>query len=86
MQFVLASRDGEGADSRLAVGPSSIDRIRRNDVDAANVDMPFDLQAKKHGLNAIELPALPVIHDTTICANMDFVRENEQTAVTFLKA
>ena len=61
-------------------------RIRRNDVDAANVDMPFDLQAKKHGLNAIELPDLPVIHNTTICANMDFVRENEQTAVTFLKA
>ena len=86
MQFVLASRDGEGADSRLAVGPSSIDRIRRHDVDAANVDMPFDLQAKKRGLNAIELPALPVIHNTTICANMDFVRENEETAVTFLKA
>ena len=86
VEFVLASRDGEGADSRLAVGPSSIDRIRRHDVDAANVDMPFDLQAKKRGLNAIELPALPVIHNTTICANMDFVRENEETAVTFLKA
>ncbi|HMF51069.1 MAG TPA: hypothetical protein VK603_20605, partial [Candidatus Saccharimonadales bacterium] len=55
-------------------------------VDAANVDMPFDLQAIKRGLNAIELPALPVIHNTTICANMDFVRENEQTTVTFLKA
>ena len=83
---MLATRDGEGADSRLAVGPSSIDRIRRNDVDAANVDMPFDLQAKKRGLNAIELPALPVIHNTTICANMDFVRENEELVVTFLKA
>jgi ABC-type nitrate/sulfonate/bicarbonate transport system substrate-binding protein len=86
VEFVLASRDGEGADSRLAVGPSSIDRIRRNDVDAANVDMPFDLQAKKRGLNAIELPALPVIHNTTICANMDFVRENEPTTVAFLRA
>jgi NMT1/THI5 like len=86
VQFVLASREGEGADSRLAVGPSSIDRIRRNNVDAANVDMPFDLQAKKRGLNALELPALPVIHNTTICANMDFVRDNEETALTFLKA
>ena len=83
VEFVLATRDGEGADSRLAVGPSSIDRIRRNDVDAANVDMPFDLQAKKRGLNAIELPALPVIHNTTICANMDFVRENEETRSHF---
>jgi NMT1/THI5 like len=86
VEFVLASRDGEGADSRLAVGPSSIDRICRNDVDAANVDMPFDLQAKKRGLNAIELPALPVIHNTTICVNMDFVRENEPTTLAFLKA
>jgi ABC-type nitrate/sulfonate/bicarbonate transport system substrate-binding protein len=86
VEFVLHSRDGEGADSRLAVGPSSIDRIRRNEVDAANVDMPFDLQAKKRGLNALELPALPVIHNTTICANMDFVRENEETTVAFLKA
>ena len=86
VEFVLATRDGEGADSRLAVGQSSIDRIRRGDVDAANVDMPFDLQAKKRGLNAIELPALPVIHNTTICANMDFVRENEEIVVTFLKA
>jgi ABC-type nitrate/sulfonate/bicarbonate transport system substrate-binding protein len=83
---VLHSRDGEGAGSRLAVGPASIDRIRRNDVDAANVDMPFDLQAKKRGLNAIELPALPVIHNTTVCANMDFVRNNEETTVAFLKA
>ena len=85
VQFVLASRDGEGADSRLAVGPSSIDRFAATSR-AANVDMPFDLQAKKHGLNAIELPDLPVIHNTTICANIDFVRENEETAVTFLKA
>jgi ABC-type nitrate/sulfonate/bicarbonate transport system substrate-binding protein len=86
VEFVLASRDGEGADSRLAVGPTSIDRICRKDVDAANVDIPFDLQAKKRGLNAIELPALPVIHNTTICANMDFVHENEETTVVFLKA
>ncbi len=86
VEFVLSSREGEGADSRLAVGPSSIDRICRNDVDAANVDVPFDLQAKKRGLSAIELPALPVIHNTTICANMDFVRENEEIVVTFLKA
>jgi hypothetical protein len=86
VEFVLASRDGEGAESRLAVGPTSIERIRRRDVDAANVDMPFDLQAKKRGLNAIELPALPVIHNTTICANMDFVHANEEITVTFLKA
>jgi len=86
VEFVFSSREGEGADSRLAVGPSSIDRVRRGEVDAANVDIPYDLQAKKRGLGALELPSLPVIHNTTICASMDFVRGNEETVVTYLKA
>jgi NMT1/THI5 like len=86
VEFVYSSREGEGEDSRLAVGYSSIERVRRHEVDAANVDIPFDLQAKKRGLNALELPALPVIHNTTICASMDFVRKNEETVVAFLKA
>ncbi|MGH7769682.1 MAG: ABC transporter substrate-binding protein [Candidatus Binatia bacterium] len=86
VEFVFSSREGEGADSRLAVGSSSIDRVRRGEIDAANVDIPFDLQAKKRGLNALELPSLPVIHNTTICASTDFVRANEETVVTFLKA
>jgi hypothetical protein len=86
VEFVFSSREGEGADSRLAVGASSIDRVRRGEVDAANVDIPFDLQAKKRGLGALELPSLPVIHNTTICASTDFVRANEETVVTFLKA
>jgi NMT1/THI5 like len=86
IEFVFSSREGEGADSRLAVGSSSIERVGRGEVDAANVDIPFDLRAKKRGLNAIELPSLPVIHNTTICASTDFIRGNEETVVTFLKA
>ncbi len=86
VEFVFSSREGEGEDSRLAVGPSSIERVRRGEVDAANVDIPFDLQAKKRGLNALELPSLPVIHNTTICASTEFVRANEETVVAFLKA
>jgi NMT1/THI5 like len=86
VEFVFSAREGEGEDSRLAVGYASIERVRRGDVDAANVDIPFDLQAKKRGFNAIELPALPVIHNTTICASKDFVHKNEETVVNFLKA
>lgn len=86
IEFVFSSREGEGIDSRLAVGPSSIERVRRGEVDAANVDIPFDLQARKRGLSAMELPSLPVIHNTTICASTDFFRENEETVVTYLKA
>ena len=58
VEWVFSSREGEGEDSRLAVGPASIARVNRGDVDAANVDMPFDLQAKKRGLNAEHLGTL----------------------------
>jgi hypothetical protein len=64
----------------------AVQRVARGEVDAANVDIPFDLQGKKRGLSAITLPAVPVIHNTTICATTDFVRKNEDTVVAFLKA
>jgi hypothetical protein len=86
VEFVFSSREGEGLDSRLAVGRSSIERVLHHDVDAANVDIPFDLQAKKRGLDAIQLPALPVIHNTTICASTEFVGRDEELVVAFLEA
>lgn len=64
----------------------AVEKVALGELDAANVDIPFDLQAKKRGLNVIELPAVPVIHNTTICASMDFVRKNEETVIVFLKA
>jgi hypothetical protein len=64
----------------------AVNRVARGDVDAAGVDIPFDLQARKRGLNAIELPAVPVIHNTTICASTEFVWKNEETVIFFLKA
>jgi hypothetical protein len=64
----------------------AVESVARGEVDAANVDIPFDLQAKKKGLNALTLPSVPVIHNTTICASTDFVLKNEDTVVAFLKA
>lgn len=64
----------------------AVEAVMRGEVDAANVDIPFDLRAKKLGLKTILLPALPVIHNTTICASTDFVRKNEETVLAFLKA
>ena len=64
----------------------TVEMVLKGEVDAANVDIPFDLQAKKKGLNVIHLPARPVIHNTTICANMDYVLKNEETVIAFLKA
>jgi hypothetical protein len=63
-----------------------VEAVIRREVEAANVDIPFDLQAKKKGLNVIQLPARPVIHNTTICASMDYVLKNEATVIAFLKA
>lgn len=80
VEFVFA-RDTEGKDCH-----SAVERVARGEIDAANVDIPFDLQARKLGLNAIELPTVPVIHNTTICASTEFVRKNEETVIVFLKA
>jgi ABC-type nitrate/sulfonate/bicarbonate transport system substrate-binding protein len=46
----------------------SLDMVARGEVDAADVDIPFDLIAKKQGLSVLQLPDRPVIHNTTICA------------------
>ena len=64
----------------------SVEMVAGGEVDAANVDIPFDLQARKQGLNVLELPDLPVIHNTTICASTDFVWNNEDRVRDFLKA
>jgi hypothetical protein len=63
-----------------------VQKVARGELDAANVDIPFDLQAKKLGLRVIAIPAVPVIHNTTVCANTEFVRRNEETVLAFLRA
>jgi hypothetical protein len=84
VEFIY-SRGVEGKDTHLR-SCRGVEMVLSGQVDAANVDLPFDLQGKKRGLNAFELPAVPVIHNTTICASTEFVWKNEETVVTFLKA
>ena len=67
-------------------GHEAVEKVARGEIDAANVDIPFDLQAKKRGLNVIKLPSVPVIHNTTVCASTEFVRKNEEKVMAFLKA
>jgi len=66
-------------------GHKSVEAVARGEVDAANVDIPFDLQARKRGLTVIKLPSVPVIHNTTICATTDYVWKNEEKTTAFLK-
>ena len=77
VEFIYGSEDR---------GHEAVEKVARGELDAANVDIPFDLQAKKRGLNTIQLPSVPVIHNTTICASTEFVWKNEEKVRAFLRA
>jgi len=62
------------------------DKVYLRKFDAAHVDIPFDLQAKKKGLNVLDLPEIPVIHNPTICTTTTFVEKNKELTINFLKA
>lgn len=75
-----------GGRRRAISPPEAVEMVARGEIEAANVDIPFDFRARKKGLNVIPLPARPVIHNTTICASTDYVLKNEATVIAFLKA
>jgi ABC-type nitrate/sulfonate/bicarbonate transport system substrate-binding protein len=57
---------------KRAVPPhEAVEMVARGEVEAANVDIPFDFRARKRGLSVISLPARPVIHNTTMCASRE---------------
>ena len=62
-----------------------VDRITSGEAAAALVDMPFDLYGTKKGLKIIDLPDRPVIHNTTLLATTDYIKQNEETVYAFLK-
>lgn len=64
----------------------AVQQVARGEADAANVDAPFDKQGEKLGLHRLEIPSVPVIHNATICANRDWVQENEETTFAFLRS
>ena len=64
----------------------ALEMLERGEVDAAQVDIPFDLVGQKRGFSVLPVPERPVIHNTTICASTEFVRRNEQKTLAFLKA
>ena len=62
-----------------------VDDITSGKAAAALVDMPFDLYGVKKGLKIVPLPDRPVIHNTTLLATSDYIKENEETVYAFLK-
>jgi ABC-type nitrate/sulfonate/bicarbonate transport system substrate-binding protein len=62
-----------------------VDRVISGEAVAALVDMPFDLYGTKKGLKIVDLPDRPVIHNTTLLATTDYIKQNEETVYAFLK-
>jgi ABC-type nitrate/sulfonate/bicarbonate transport system substrate-binding protein len=62
-----------------------IDRVISGEAAAALVDMPFDLYGTKKGLKVVDLPDRPVIHNTTLLATSDYIKDNEETVYSFIK-
>ena len=65
---------------------SAVDMVLRGDAAAVSVDAPFDLRGEKAGLHRLDAPTVPVIHNATMCANGEWVKENEETTTEFLKS
>jgi NMT1/THI5 like len=63
-----------------------VDEVVDRKASAALVDMPFDLYGTNSGLQVIDLPERPVIHNTTILTTTDYIREHRENVPLFLKA
>ena len=63
-----------------------VDQVAAGEASAALVDMPFDLYGINRGLKILDLPDRPVIHNTTILTTTDYIRENRDAVIQFLKA
>jgi ABC-type nitrate/sulfonate/bicarbonate transport system substrate-binding protein len=62
-----------------------VDQLTSGEAAAALVDMPFDLYGVKKGLKIVDLPDRPVIHNTTLLATTDYIKQNEETVYAFIK-
>ena len=66
--------------------PKAVDLVVRGEAAGALVDAPFDFRAEQLGMHRLEIASLPVIHNATICANREWVREDEETTLAFLRS
>jgi hypothetical protein len=80
IEFVETSQRGAMACHAAVIS------VAEGEFAAAGVDLPFDRQAEKRGLHRLNVPSVPVIHNATMCANREWVEENQETATAFLKS
>jgi hypothetical protein len=72
--------------ARFRTGVDAVEGVASGEYVAGSVDIPFDRKAEKRGLQRLSLPSVPVIHNVTVCANREWVRQNEETSLAFLRS
>jgi hypothetical protein len=80
VEFLQMKRRG------LDHGKQAVEMLLDGAAEAAGVDIPFDKMAEKRGMHRLDVPTVPVIHNTTICGNRQWVIENEETTLAFLRS
>ena len=65
---------------------AAVEAVAQGKAAAASVDIPYDLQGVKRGLQRLTVPTVPVIHNATMCANRDWITANEDSAKAFLRS
>jgi hypothetical protein len=68
------------------VAMRAVESVLAGKAAAAAVDVPFDRYGKTRGLTVLDLPEIPVIHNTTICANREWVKQNEELTHAYLRS
>jgi ABC-type nitrate/sulfonate/bicarbonate transport system substrate-binding protein len=71
---------------KTRASPNAVDLVVAGGAAGALVDAPFDLRAERLGMHRLEISSLPVIHNATMCANREWVREDEETTLAFLRS
>jgi ABC-type nitrate/sulfonate/bicarbonate transport system substrate-binding protein len=67
-------------------GREIVEAVVSGKASAACVDMPFDRVGEQMGLHRLEIPSVPVIHNTTFCANREWIQANEETTLAVLRS
>jgi hypothetical protein len=80
IEFVVVPKPGRDICHEI------VQSVAKGEAVAAGIDAPFDRQAEKRGLHRLDIPSIPVIHNTTLCANQEWVSQNEETTAAFLRS
>ena len=74
--------DGPKGGGRAA----AVQALARGEAVAANVDAPYDLRGEQAGMHRLDVTSIPVIHNTTMCANRDWIEANEDSAYALMRS